>query len=213
MRLLYGKFHSSETTHTASRDTKSNKRSTIIQFLSQCSEYELNYFFNLIFDCVNVAISERTETDRSRNEDRFEQNSNELEPTERHLALGRVLASLADPQSSLYDLTRCVPFKKLLGVLHSLEIVMRKLARQMESFAHRILQMLGFIHKYAFTLTDKLQELKRTVCQVSVDDYYVNLLKIIRQQVTLRFKQVCFLNSFKFIYICMINLNNFSRFF
>jgi hypothetical protein len=52
MRILYGKFHSRETTHTSSRDTVSNKRTTIIQFLSSCSENEINKFFELIFNCL-----------------------------------------------------------------------------------------------------------------------------------------------------------------
>lgn len=58
MRLLYGKFYSNETTHTSSKETKTNKRSTIIQFLSQCSEKELNYFFNLLFDCLNTVLDD-----------------------------------------------------------------------------------------------------------------------------------------------------------
>lgn len=208
MRMLYGKFHSNETTHTASKDTKSNKRSTIIQFLSQCSEYELNYFFNLIFDCVNTAIARlvTTNTDEKTSThddpDRFEKNANELDPQARASLLGRLLERLCDNDevdSVAYDLKQCVPFKKILGVLQSLEIVMRKLARQMESFAHRILRMLGFIHKYAAHLFEKISSMKKTTTNsikdeddsiTHVDDYHLNLLKIIRQQVTQRFKQV-----------------------
>lgn len=190
MRLLYGKFHSNETTHTASKDTKSNKRSVIIQFLSQCNEYELNYFFNLIFDCLNTAIDRHANNEKSNgSEERFEKNPNELDSTERSKALANLLKCLDSTSSAIYDLKHTIPFKKILGVLQSLEIVMRKLARQMESFSHRILQMLGFIHKYAITIHEKAQDLKRNENN-PVDEYHVNLLKIIRQQVTLRFKQV-----------------------
>ena len=62
MRLLYGKFYSNETTHTSSKDTKSNKRATIIQFLSCCNEYELNYFFNLLFDCLTTVLDDSKST-------------------------------------------------------------------------------------------------------------------------------------------------------
>jgi U3 small nucleolar RNA-associated protein 20 len=58
MRILYGKFHSNETTHTSSKDTISNKRSTIIQFISSCKENEIKDFLNLIFD---VLIKENRE--------------------------------------------------------------------------------------------------------------------------------------------------------
>jgi hypothetical protein len=195
MRLLYGKFHSNETTHTSSKDKKSNKRSTIIQFLSQCSEYELNYFFNLIFDCVNTTIGEQIEGDAylNSNPNRFELNEVCFDGSK----LGKILICLNDTSnvSSLFDLKRCIPFKKLLGILQSLEIVIKKLARQMESFSHRILHMLGFIHKYALTMFEKIQAgnkdyLTDEDSKTTVDEYYLNLLKIIRQQATLRFKQV-----------------------
>ena len=44
MRLLYCKFHSHDTTHNPGRDTITNKRTTIIQFLSSCSEMRLISF-------------------------------------------------------------------------------------------------------------------------------------------------------------------------
>jgi hypothetical protein len=177
MRILYGKFHSNETTHTSSRDTKKNKRSTIIQFLSSCSEKELGYFFNLLFDCLNVAIGIG---DTSRAD---------------HELVGRILLCLNDRRdssasSSLYNLTKVIPLKKILGILQSLEIIINKLARQMELFAHRILLMLGFINKYSMTLNETIQTYNTTTTATKVDDYHLNLLKIIRQQVTLRFKQV-----------------------
>lgn len=62
MRILYGKFHSNETTHTSSKDTMSNKRSTIIQFISSCTENEIKDFLNLIF---GVLIKEKSENKNS----------------------------------------------------------------------------------------------------------------------------------------------------
>jgi hypothetical protein len=189
MRILYGKFHSAETTHTSSRDTKSNKRSTIIQFLSSCNEFEMNFFFNLIFDCVQVVTADKKLTST----ERFELNQNSYESAQ----IDRIVADICvklndrtDGGETLYDLKRVIPFKKLLGVLQSLEIVMKKLARQMENFAHRILQILCFIHKYCFGLNEIIQSGRgRKAAGDQVDDYHVNLLKIIRQKVTLGFKQ------------------------
>ncbi len=178
MRVLYGKFHSHETTHTSSRDTKTNKRSTIIQFLSSCNEFELNYFFNLIFDSLNSFLLTLNETGRVLTEERFEYNDNDYELSQRDAQLAKLQSKLND--ASVHDLKRVIPFKKILGILQSLDIIIKKLARQIEHFAHRILQFICFIHKYAKTLTDQLGE---------TSEYHSNLLKIIRQQVTLRFKQ------------------------
>lgn len=202
MRILYGKFHSNETTHTSSRDTKKNKRSTIIQFLSSCNEYELNYFFNLLFDCLNVILIENGCAMTSQREtnnithDRFQTNDDSFESNERVKVLERVRELLNDRESnvSIYRLNRVIPLKKILGILQSLDIIIKKLARQMEMFAHRILLIIGFIHKYAMTIHDQIQVINSN-CNDSakIDDYHVNLLKIIRQQVTLRFKQVTIL--------------------
>ena len=60
MRILYGKFHSHESTHTSKKDTKSNKRGIIIQFLSSCNENELYYFFDLLFGCIYKVIKDET---------------------------------------------------------------------------------------------------------------------------------------------------------
>ena len=188
MRILYGKFHSHETTHTSSKDTKSNKRSTIIQFLSSCNEYEMTYFFNLIFDCIHVVTS-----DVESSSDRFELNENWCDLKKRNEILTSIHKKLTDRDSeqTLFNLKQVVPLKKILGVLQSLEIIMKKLARQMENFAHRILQILCFIHKYCFGLYEIIQnERDGLKNEYQVDDYHVNLLKIIRQKVTLRFKQV-----------------------
>ena len=176
MRILFGKFHSHETTHTSNKDTKANKRSTIIQFLSSCNEYELNYFFNLIFDCVNVALQSPLENQSG---DRFEINDNSLSVAQFNTRLASIQCQLND--RSHFDLTKAIPLKKILGILQSIEIIMKKLARQMEIFSHRILLMLGYIHKYAAIVYE--------LASNKIPDYQINLLKIIRQQVTLRFKQ------------------------
>lgn len=172
MRLLYGKFHSHETTHTSSRDSKTNKRSTIIQFLSSCNQYELNYFFNLIFDCLNVVICSGSES-----QDRFEFNDNDDDEATRDASLAKIQKWFQDNSQNA---TKIIPLKKILGILQSLDIIMKKLARQMENFSHRILKMICFIHKYALNLAASSE---------NIDEYYLNLLKITRQQVTLRFKQ------------------------
>ncbi len=187
MRILYGKFHSHETTHTSSKDTKSNKRSTIIQFLSSCNEYELNYFFNLIFDCINIHNFDLIADESAKNQsfDPFEINENSYDQEKRDELQHRLHAKLLDTKSVdlLVDLKKVIPLKKILGVLQSLEIILNKLARQMETFSHRLLQILCFIHKYASALYELGQESK------CVEEYNFNLLKIIRQKVTLRFKQ------------------------
>lgn len=193
MRIIYGKFHSHETTHTSSRDSKTNKRSTIIQFLSACKEYELNYFFNLLFDCV---LSEfyRLDSDDGQpieSYERFERNNCDTAHLERQLTQLQVCLNDASgervgSQRFVYNLARVVPLKKMLGILQTLEIVLKKLARQMESYSHRILQMLCFLHKYGIVL----HELGSGTSGKLIDDHHLNLLKLIRQQTTLRFRQV-----------------------
>jgi hypothetical protein len=211
MRILYGKFHSHETTHTSSRDTRSNKRATIMQFLSSCSEFELNYFFNLIFDSLNTlaSINEtphiqngHTEIDsvivENQTNDRFEINDNNFSTTEKDDLIARLQLKMNDitSEASIFKLTKVIPLKKLLGILQSLEIIIKKLGRQMEMFAHRILQMLCFMHKYAFTLHDMIQN--ERMCNKNstslISDHHLNLLKIIRQKVTIRFREVIFQN-------------------
>jgi hypothetical protein len=185
MRILYGKFHSHETTHTSSRDTKSNKRSTIIQFLSSCNEFEMNFFFNLIFDCIQVVNADEALTSSQR----FELNQNSYDSDKIDTIVAEMSVKLNDRsrENGLFNLKRVIPLKKILGVLQSLEIIMKKLARQMENFAHRILQILCFIHKYCFGLNDTIQSARKVN---PIEEFNVNLLKIIRQQVTLRFKDV-----------------------
>lgn len=114
--------------------------------------------------------------------DRFEFNQNILDETGRDARLAALHKKLNSDQT-LFDLKRVVPFKKILGVLQSLEIIMKKMARQMEQFAHRILQIICFIHKYAINLAESIQS------HDSIDEYHVNLLRLIRQKVTQRFKQ------------------------
>ena len=207
MRILYGKFHSHETTHTSSRDTRSNKRATIMQFLSSCSEFELNYFFNLIFDSLNTlsGINETTclKNGENQNEidlvvvedqknDRFEINDNKYDTAKKDDLIARLQLKLNDTKSenSIFKLYKVIPLKKLLGILQSLEIIIKKLGRQMEMFAHRILQMLCFMHKYALTLHEMIQSQKMSNSVSLISDHHVNLLKIIRQKVTIRFKEV-----------------------
>ena len=144
MRILYGKFHSHETTHTSSRDTRSNKRATIMQFLSSCSEFELNYFFNLIFDSLNAlaGINETTclKNGENQNEidlvvvedqknDRFEINDNKYDTPIKDDLLARLQLKLNDIKSenSIFKLDKVIPLKKLLGILQSLEIIIKKL--------------------------------------------------------------------------------------
>lgn len=93
--------------------------------------------------------------------------------------------------ANIHDLEKTIPLKKLLGVLHSLEIIIHKLARKMKNFTHRILQILCFIHKYAFNINELAlrSNLKNDSSQI-VNEYYLGLLRVIRQQTTLRFKQV-----------------------
>jgi U3 small nucleolar RNA-associated protein 20 len=171
MRILYGKFHSHESTHTSSKDTKSNKRGIIIQFLSSCNESELYYFFDLLFGCVTSIFKE------SQNELQLQALQNKLNDY--------------NGDGTLYTLNSIIPIKKLLGVLDSLEIVIKKLARRMENFSHCLLKILCFIHKYVYTLheigTGSIV-LEKTKTKIS--EYHMNLFRIIRQKVTLRFKQV-----------------------
>ena len=184
MRLLYGKFHSQETTHTSSKDTKSIKRTIIIQFLAACSENELNYFFNLIFQCLSVFCQFDNRAKQLDQFDAFETNEVNYESLNQEQIVSELLLKLNDVSSeaTIYDLKSVIPLKKILGILQSLEIVIKKLAKQMENFAHRILKMLCFIHKYAFTIFELGSKL--------LSEYHLNLIKIIRQQVTLRFKEV-----------------------
>jgi hypothetical protein len=221
MRILYGKFHSHETTHTSSRDTKSNKRMIILQFLSSCNEYEMNYFFNLLFDCLNTAIgddsmNQNNEIDDNnydraatfvanfdyfnnslleikKGEDRFEINENNLNNEQRELILINMqnkLNEMYDKSKSLIFLSKCIPLRKLLGVLNSLEIIMKKLARQMETFAHRLLQIICFIHKYAQALIDISSTDDKNNGKSSIQSHQLSLIKNIKQQIGLRFKQV-----------------------
>lgn len=186
MRILYGKFNSNETTHTSSRDTKSNKRSTIIQFLSSCAEYELNYFFNLIFDSLNVVLLNLNE----KSSDRFNFNDNNFNEAERQEFLINLIKRLSESESSIYDLKKSIPLKKILGILQTMDILFKKLARQMESFSHRVLLLLSFIQKYVLKLSDLILNVNKN--EKLVDDYHINLMRIIKQQVSIRFKQVCF---------------------
>ena len=172
MRILYGKFHSHESTHTSSKDTKSNKRGIIIQFLSSCNENELYYFFDLLFCCVTSI---------------FKESQNELQ-----LKVLQKKLNNYDGDETLYTLNSIIPLRKLLGILDSLEIVMKKLARRMENFSHCLLKILCFIHKYSYTLHEigtgaiVLGKIKTKI----ISEHHMNLLRIIRQKVTLRFKQV-----------------------
>lgn len=78
-----------------------------------------------------------------------------------------------------------------MGVLHSLEIIIHKLARKMDKFSHRILQIICFIHKYALNINELASNHKsKNDSNRMVNDYYLGLLRVIRQQATLRFKQV-----------------------
>jgi hypothetical protein len=125
------------------------------------------------------------------NSQRFELNQNSYESDK----IGKIVANISvklndrSSEEGLFNLKKVIPLKKILGVLQSLEIIMKKLARQMETFAHRILQILCFIHKYSFGLNEIIQSNRKVN---HVEDFHVNLLKIIRQQVTLRFKDVSF---------------------
>ena len=178
MRLLYGKFNSHETTHTSSRDTKANKRSLVIQFLSSCSERELAYFFDLIFECLSSELDDQTDDDDNDDEQR---------------RLARVHQRLSASDS--YDVRRVIPIRKLLGILQSLDIIMKKLARQLDTFAHRILRMLGFVYKYAHVIHDAAfahnnNKNGKATSQGRVDEHHLNLLRLVRQQATLRFRQL-----------------------
>ena len=121
--------------------------------------------------------------------DCFEINDNKFDAAKKDELIAHLQLKLNETHSdkSIYKLDRVIPLKKLLGILQSLEIVIKKLGRQMEMFAHRILQMLCFMHKYSFTLHEMIlvEKVKR-----SISDHHVNLLKIIRQKVTIRFKEV-----------------------
>ena len=186
-----------------------------MQFLSSCSEFELNYFFNLIFDSLNTiaGINETTPTTKvsPRNaedapvvivedqaHDRFEINDNKFAPEQKDALLARLQIKLNDTCSdtSIFKLNRVIPLKKLLGILQSLEIIIKKLGRSMEIFAHRILQMLCFMHKYSYTLFEMIHNEKLAISNEAsslskpISEHHVNLLKIIRQKVTIRFKEV-----------------------
>lgn len=180
MRILYGKFHSHESTHTSSKDTKSNKRSVIIQFLSSCSESELGYFFDLLFGCITKMFEQQDES----NLDNF-------------IANLQLKLNTYSGIDSIYTLNSIIPLKKLLGILDSLDIVIKKLARRMENFSHRLLQILSFVHKYALSLYEigngSIQFENKTKSKKLISDFHMNLLRIIRQKVTLRFKQVIFI--------------------
>ncbi len=180
MRLLYGKFYSNETTHTSSKDTKTNKRATIIQFLSNCSEYELNYFFNLLFDSLNEVLDDVTDQPQQKQLSNFDKYAlNRINVSDKFLCQLLTVLNDTTSEKSIYKLNKVIPLKKLLGILHSLEIIINKLARQMESFSHRILQILCFINKYAFTIAEMvaINRLDRDN-NIFVDDYNVGLLKV-----------------------------------
>jgi len=145
MRILYGKFHSHESTHTSKKDTKSNKRGIIIQFLSSCNENELYYFFDLLFGCIYKVIKDETNQIESINLDDSEKINTFI--TNLQIKLSNYYG-----ENTYYTLNNIIPLKKLLGVLDSLEIIIKKLARRMEHFSHRLLQILCFIHKYSLTL-------------------------------------------------------------
>ena len=155
MRILYGKFHSRETTHTSSRDTVTNKRTTIIQFLSSCAENEINKFFELIFNCLLVYLN-------NKNNNAETINFNEI--------------------SSNICLKQVIPLKKLIAILQTLQIIISKLAKKMKTFSHQVLRMLCFISNYANSLTNE----KRVNC---IEQRSLNLIKIIRQNLALRFKE------------------------
>lgn len=161
MRILYGKFHSRETTHTSSRDTITNKRSTIIQFLSSCDESELNIFFNLIFYCIIVYVNETTND-----------NNNKIDNC------------LIDIQQKTIDIKRVIPLKKLLGILQTLQIIINKLGNQMSLFAHKILEMLCFISNYINMLINSNEN------NNLIDARHLNIIKIIKQNLSARFKEV-----------------------
>ena len=179
MRLLYGKFHSHETTHTSNRDTKTNKRSLVIQFLSSCSEEELDYFFSLLFECLNPFLNEKNDKQKTNG---FHEMS---------IDVSLIDLSNRFNDSNLFDLKKVIPLKKMLGILQSLDIIIKKLARRMEHFSHRILKIICFIHKYAQGVLDKAIDFNKREAN-KVEEHHFNLFKIIRQQVTLRFKQVNF---------------------
>lgn len=184
MRLLYGKFNSNETTHTSSRDTKANKRTIVIQFLSSCSEEELNYFFSLLFECLNTFVDHNNES------------------------LQDLLLKLNDRSNedkSIFCLKRVIPLKKILGILQSLEIIIKKLARRMENYSHNILKFICFIHKYAHVLNEMAIDFNKKENN-SIEEHHLSLFKVIRQQVTLRFK--LFFDTFDHI-----NFNQFEYFF
>ena len=147
MRVLYGKFHSRETTHTSSRDTVSNKRTTIIQFLSSCSENEINKFFELIFNCLLVYLNKNNSID-----------------------------------SDSICLKQVIPLKKLIAILQTLQIIISKLAKQMKTFSHQVLKMLCFTSNYVSALTSENRV-------NSIEPRSINLIKILRQNLALRFKE------------------------
>ena len=153
MRLLYGKFHSHETTHTSSSDKVSTKRAIIIQFLSSCQEQEIQIFFNLIFDCLLSHLNKK------------------------------------DEEILKIDYEKVIPLKKILGILQTLQIIISKLGKNMREGAHNILNMLCFVSKYTMNLLNNNKS-------NSIDPYYYNLIKIIRQNTALRFKEVCFFYTF-----------------
>lgn len=203
MRILYGKFHSHESTHTSKKDTKSNKRGIIIQFLSSCNENELYYFFDLLFGCIYKVIKDETNQIESINLDDSEKINTFI--TNLQIKLSNYYG-----ENTYYTLNNIIPLKKLLGVLDSLEIIIKKLARRMEHFSHRLLQILCFIHKYSLTLYEmgnsNIIDEKQTNNKSSgklISDHHMNLLRIIRQKVTLRFKQVNLFFKFQFFYLIL----------
>lgn len=186
MRILYGKFHSHESTHTSSKDTKSNKRGIIMQFLSSCSESELYLFFDFLFGSITKFFEKE------------EANLDEPDKLNKLLLCIQLMLNDHSSESSIFKLDKVIPLKKMLGILDSLEIIIKKLARRMESFSHRLLQILCFTHKYSLTLheigngTIKLNSNQSTNNNNNnklISDHNMNLLRIIRQKVTLRFKQ------------------------
>jgi hypothetical protein len=189
MRILYGKFNSTETTHTSSRDTKSNKRSLIVQFLSSCSERELDYFFRLLFDCMKVFDKEKNEN--KRNQLNESENEQQDDVAMLHLMLNN--------PAGIYNLKRAIPLRKMFGILQSLEILMKKLARQLVHFAHHILVMLCFMSKY----TTRINEL--LLSEVGEQHRYLPLLKLIRQQTIHRFRQVIYeyFSFLNYLLICI----------
>jgi hypothetical protein len=102
-------------------------------------------------------------------------------------------------KSDILDLKQIIPLKKILGILQTMQIIISKLAKQMEVFAHQIIKMLCFISKYVMSLLNSYYYNNSAnnfnIQDMSVNGFSLNLLKIIRQNVVLRFKEV---NSSRF---------------